>query len=564
MLGARTVPTLSLFIISAGSLDAGATVAKGATYYLSPNGNDSNPGTTSDRPWRSFQRILNASKPLHAGDTVVLLDGTYTPQTTGLPDVDCRPNGNAPNGTSDRPIVVRAQNERRAVLQSDGSAPGFGMAGCSWWRVEGLRAASRDADAPQAGGYPFRFSKVDHVMLERLLGSHNNRRQNTHVFAVEDSTNVLLEECEAYFFHRHAFSIWRSRFVTIRRCYANSMRYGERGCCSTIDNRSYGDEAFSLYGTSDSIVENSISENEANGFQIHGIANPLDPSGSGGRHNRILGSVSLDDSVPLLVGSRMVGGTYHNAEGNEIRDFIAANTSGAGIYLRGAAGTVVEHATLYGSTGPGGLLADGGDPGLGGTCGASNPDGCSVVARYVLALDNRHGYGFLVSGQENWRIEWSDAAGNHVDYGAAEPPGDDAGHIRRSVVLDVPEIGLGDAQCLIRVPDGSALKGAGKRGRDIGATIVLRYRDGKLTRQPLWDPATGAFPCGAVVAGINDGPIRCTNVHERLDVNAHGCHLQVSAVGEVSPEIADDGRDAGPRGSRQAFRENRGQSDRAE
>src|SRR5262249_14050977 len=167
MLGARIVVTLSLLIISSSGLDAGPTppVARGAIYYLSPAGDDSNPGTTPGRPWRTFDKVLNASRPLRAGDTVVLLDGTYTRQTTGLPDVDCRTNGNAPNGTPDRPIVVRAQNERRAVLQSDGHAPAFSMEGCSWWHVEGLRAASRDADAPQAGGYPVRLSKVDHITL---------------------------------------------------------------------------------------------------------------------------------------------------------------------------------------------------------------------------------------------------------------------------------------------------------------------------------------------------------------------------------------------------------------
>jgi len=321
--------------------------------------------------------------------------------------------------------------------------------------------------------------------------------------------------------------------VTVRRCYANSMRYGERGCCSTIDNRSYGDEAFSLYGTSDSIVENSISENEANGFQIHGIANPLDPSGSGGRHNRILGCVSLDDSVPLLVSSRMVDGRYRNAEGNEIRNFIAARMSGAGIYLRGAARTLVKRATLYGSGGAGGLVADGGDPGLGGTCGPSNPDGCSLIAREVLSIAHRHGDGFLVSGHDSWLIERSNASGNRINYGAPESPDDGAGHIRHSRTVDAPEIGLDDAQCLIRVPEGSALG-------NIGATIVDRYTDGKLTRQALWDPATGAFPCGAVVAGINDGPIRCTNVHERLHVTSHGCRLPASAAGDARPAADRD------------------------
>src|SRR5262249_46585426 len=79
-----------------------------------------------------------------------------------------------------------------------------------------------------------------------------------------------------------------------------------------------------------------------------------------------------------------------------------------------------------------------------------------------------------------------------------------------------------------------------------------------------WCPATGAFPCGAVVAGVNDGPIRCTNVHERLNVNAHGCHPQASAASTGPPEAGDDEGDEGPRGNRQAVREGRVHSDRAE
>jgi hypothetical protein len=554
MLGMRTILALTLSISASSGANAGLgeiqvlaaqaqaptnpppstppppgnppPVAKGTTYYISPAGSDANAGTTADRPWRTFGKVLNPSKPLRAGDVVVLLDGTYTPDTTGLPHIVCSEGGNAPNGTAERPITISAANERKALLQSDGHTAGLTMEGCSWWNLQGLQAASRDAtNAPQDGGYPFRFSKVDHVTLRRLLGSHNNRQENTHVFAVEDSTNVLLEECEAYFFHRHAFSIWRSRFVTIRRCYANSMLYGARGCCSSVDNRAYGDDAFSLYGTSDSIVENSISENQANGFQIHGIGNDLDPSGNGGRNNRILGSLSFGDSLPLLIGSRAGGGEYHNAKGNQIRDFVVANTSGSCIYVRGAAGTLVENATLYHSSNSGGLFADSGDPELGGSCGSTNPEGCSLTARNVLSLGHSKGYGFMLSGFDNWLVEWSNATRNLVDYGSSEPPDDAAGHIQHSTRVAAPEIGLDSGQCLLWIPEGSALKTAGKDGHDIGATIVNRYNDGVLTDRPLWDPVTGAFPCGAVVAGINDGPIRCTNIHTRLNVNTNGCRL---------------------------------------
>jgi len=313
--------------------------------------------------------------------------------------------------------------------------------------------------------------------------------------------------------------------VTIRRCYANSMQYGSLGCCSTIDNRSYGDEAYSLYGTSDSVVENSISENQANGYQIHGTSNSFDPSGSGGRRNRILGSISLNDSVAALVSSRTTSGVYRNARDNVFRDFVAVNVGGNGIYLRGAAGTLVENVTLYRSSGYSGLSADGGDAGVGGTCGSNNPDGCSFTARNVLSIGN-HAYGVEVSGSyASWMVEWSDAAQNAANYSSSELPDDTSGSIQQSHTKDVPGLGLGTGQCLLWAPAGSWVRSAGKSGANIGATIATRYVDGVLTAIPLWDAGSGAFPCGAVVAGVNDGDLACRNVHTRLNAKVNGCPM---------------------------------------
>jgi hypothetical protein len=67
------------------------------------------------------------------------------------------------------------------------------------------------------------------------------------------------------------------------------------------------------------------------------------------------------------------------------------------------------------------------------------------------------------------------------------------------------------------------VRGAGKNGATIGATIARRYVDGVLTESPLWDAGSGTFPCGAVVAGINDGDVACRNVHTRLNANVNGC-----------------------------------------
>jgi hypothetical protein len=490
---------------------------------MSPTGSDGAAGTSRGAPLRTFDVAL---RKLVAGDVLVLLDGTYTRGTTGLPRIDCGTGTlrNAVSGTSSNPITIRAENERRAFLSSDGLKTAFEIVNCSWWNVEGLRAASRDeASGEQTDGYPFRVHDSTNVTLRRLLGSHNNRKHNTHVFAVEDSKNVLVEDCEAYFFHRHAFSIWKSYGVTLRRCYANSMRYGDVGCCSAVDNRPYGDSAFSLYGTSASIIENSVSENRANGIHISGIPNALDPSGSGGRDNKILGSISIDDAVPALVSSRDVDGRYHNALGNVFRDYVAVESTGNGLFLRGAADSVVENVTLYTASGSG-FVADGGDPDLGGTCGSRNREGCGFTARNVLSVEN-NAYGIAAESQHDWQVDRSNASGSDANWVVGEAIGDTSGNVRESLERDPGPVGLGAGECLLWIPAGSSMKGAGTDGRDIGATIVNRYQNGTLTSTPLWNRETGAFPCGAIVAGVNDGPIACSNLHGRLNVNTNGCRL---------------------------------------
>lgn len=71
------------------------------------------------------------------------------------------------------------------------------------------------------------------------------------------------------------------------------------------------------------------------------------------------------------------------------------------------------------------------------------------------------------------------------------------------------------------------MKGAGTGGADIGANIVFRYDDGgTLGATRLWDPATGAFPCGATVSGINDrAGASCFDVHQRLHVGGGACKV---------------------------------------
>lgn len=77
--------------------------AAGATYYVSPAGSDSNPGTEA-APW---QTLTKAASSLQAGDTAIFEDGVYeSSQTIRF----------ANNGTEGAPITIKAKNRQQAKL----------------------------------------------------------------------------------------------------------------------------------------------------------------------------------------------------------------------------------------------------------------------------------------------------------------------------------------------------------------------------------------------------------------------------------------------------------------
>ena len=117
------------------------------TYYLSPDGNDGRAGT-SDSPWQHFSFAL---PKLHAGDTLILKDGIYTGGRTGYINLKCNGrDSNGSDGSEGAVITVKAEHERQAFLQGDGSAIPLLVRNCRWWAFEGLRVEDGDF---QGGGY---------------------------------------------------------------------------------------------------------------------------------------------------------------------------------------------------------------------------------------------------------------------------------------------------------------------------------------------------------------------------------------------------------------------------
>ncbi|MDY0167724.1 MAG: right-handed parallel beta-helix repeat-containing protein [Thermoguttaceae bacterium] len=105
-----------------------ACPARGAEYYLSPDGDDAAAGDRG-RPWRSLEKA-NAS--LGPGDTLVLLPGEYTGVIAP-----------AQSGGAGEPITYRSAAAYEAVLAADSGQPLIQLDGREHIAIEGLHVDGR-------------------------------------------------------------------------------------------------------------------------------------------------------------------------------------------------------------------------------------------------------------------------------------------------------------------------------------------------------------------------------------------------------------------------------------
>lgn len=491
------------------------------TFYISPNGSDSNLGTEASIPWKTFSFAIPRLGP---GDILILLDGTYQKDTTGLPHINCGDTKYATNGTSDAPITIKAQNERHAFLKSDGSVEALYMKDCSYWNIIGLRGRSADLSELDGGQQKsvFKIKQSSNVNLKRILGTHSNRYFNVHTYEITSSSGILIEESESYYFHRHGFNFYKCRNVVIRRSYANSRDYSDLEDGYASINPDGGDESFVFYYTSDSIIENSISHGNNLGFEIHG--GPNFDSSPGGHNNQILGSIYLDgQQYGARIDTRKVDGVVWQTDNNLFMNFLAIFTGRPGITLSSTSGARIENATIYHAGGDG-IQSKETDPNDEWCDNFSS--GCSFSVTNSLIFDGAK-HGIRIRNNTDWLVEYSNLVNNpHGNFNLSElnldeDISDGEGHIQYSKSITPSGLGLNYGKTWVYIPSDSNMKGKGKNKNDIGANILFRYESGFLTRQPLWDPATGGFPCGAIITDINDIPgSSCFDVHIGLNVNA--------------------------------------------
>lgn len=128
------------------------------TYFLSPYGNDANPGTIA-APWQTMEA---AAIRVQAGDTVFLRGGTYLNPASAW----------TTSGTQGKPITISGYADEKAVLDGQGVYPthdGSYMIAIlgDWYLVENLEIAN----SGQSGV----LSRGTHVTLRNLEIHHSHQ-----------------------------------------------------------------------------------------------------------------------------------------------------------------------------------------------------------------------------------------------------------------------------------------------------------------------------------------------------------------------------------------------------
>jgi len=132
--------------------------ASNATYYVSPSGSNSNPGTRTD-PWATPGY---GSKKLKPGDTLVILGGRYSLSTYW--DDMITP----PTGASGAWITIKGESGKRPVLAGkEDLFSAVDISNTSYIRIENLEITS-DNGAKFRGGVEATGGPVNHVVLEDL------------------------------------------------------------------------------------------------------------------------------------------------------------------------------------------------------------------------------------------------------------------------------------------------------------------------------------------------------------------------------------------------------------
>ncbi len=461
---------LLLIFIGLGLAVCSSGRALAAFYYVSPNGNDGNAGTNT-APWFSFTRAMLALKP---GDTLYLKDGIYN-QSLNI----------TVSGREGKLVTVTAIDEGKAIVSTKYPANALRIQNQAYIEVDGINfrnSGQYDPDALCAtngqnysGVDGLRIYHDDHITLRRVI-ANGSSGCNSAVISLAAVRNSLLEDCAASGQGRVVLNLLDCSAITVRRCWLNWTGPSTGG--GTVPSVSQ------IYDSGKVLFENNIGVNyTSTNTDFLGTWAHYKSTGD----NTVIGSIVYMQKATNVGGIRDDAGCGHVSSGTVFSDNVSILTGAGGnggdsINADPDNGSVFRNNTIVGSgSGAGtgiylGYISD---------CPAQparvkNVYNNSFVnfGRGIAA--NSSGTNYLQAHDYN---NFYNTGTCLYNTGFMTPAGINKHEKCNTLnpLYDTARYGKG---AYMMIP--SALKGKGQDGRNIGASVLYRYRDGKLTNEPLW------------------------------------------------------------------------------
>lgn len=206
-----------------------------ANYYVSPSGDDNNPGT-SDKPFKSIQKAYNVAS---AGNLIYVRGGTYYP-TSML-------NFTGRNGSSGNLIKIWAYPNEKPVIDLSKVAPDHGIyIGASYIHLKGFEVTNYKQ--PSNGQYIATiFIENGTNNIVELCNIHHNG--GAGIYLEKGANNNTILNCDAH----HNYDPYTSGYVGgnsdgMHMCtYANTTNYIKG--CRLYNNSDDGLDCFCAAGT---------------------------------------------------------------------------------------------------------------------------------------------------------------------------------------------------------------------------------------------------------------------------------------------------------------------------
>lgn len=438
------------------------------TYYLSPDGNDDNDGS-SGSPWETFAHAFSV---MDGGDTLIVRDGLYQQQVRDIP-----------SGTPDAYTYVKAEHDFGVII--DGAdLPGdydrtLFLDDASYINIQGIKFKSGSTRVHGGAGY---ISFSNHIKVIRCaFYDAPNQGNVAAVFAGTGSSYILFEECYSYGSGRYKFVAYGdsdvlTEKIIFRRCVArHDFHYPD-------DNWGRLCATFTAYDVHDVLFQNCISIDSGHDEELYG---------------RIAGGLNFvcKETTPADISGRVQGCIFLNQGGwAAIRD---PKNNGERIIEN----TVFwDCAGGYYST----STVESGDPTLFiNHMTIGDIWGTSTDLSYSWGTGVYNGKEFSLNTINNSIITQCNSAGLY-DYMDS-----DYNDLYQNVIdyanhwgIDPPVAGANDTNIdpalkyICRIEDDSPLKGAASDAGDIGANVLYQYgvsgtlygEEGydTLTNIPLW------------------------------------------------------------------------------